>query len=158
MQNYIHNGDRITYTIPAETTIAPGDVVMIGTLPGCAIDGGTEGDLITVLLCGVVEVAKTTSLAIAQGDRLYFNSGTGKITKTTSDAPYGIAETAAALNDTTVRVLLYEHGAPAQAAAVASISTADASDLATAVALANANKVTTNAILVSLRAAGLMDT
>lgn len=41
-------------------------------------------------------------------------------------------------------------------ASVAAIATADASDLATAITLANANKAKINAILVALKAAGLM--
>ena len=42
------------------------------------------------------------------------------------------------------------------AAHVANVTTADASDLPTAEALANANKVAINAILSSLQAAGIM--
>lgn len=42
------------------------------------------------------------------------------------------------------------------AAHVANVATADATDLASAEALANANKVAINAILAALQAAGLM--
>lgn len=42
------------------------------------------------------------------------------------------------------------------AAAVADIATADATDLATAQALANANKAKINALLAALRTAGLL--
>ncbi len=42
------------------------------------------------------------------------------------------------------------------AAAVANIATPDATDLASAEVLANANKAKINALLVSLRAAGLL--
>ncbi len=47
-------------------------------------------------------------------------------------------------------------GGNAVAANVTDISTADASDLATAITLANATKAKVNALLASLRAAGLM--
>jgi hypothetical protein len=43
------------------------------------------------------------------------------------------------------------------AAAVSSVTTADATDLTTAIALANANKVAINNLLSSLRTAGLLD-
>lgn len=43
------------------------------------------------------------------------------------------------------------------AAAVSDVSTADATDLASAIALANANKVAINNLLSSLRTAGLLD-
>jgi hypothetical protein len=42
------------------------------------------------------------------------------------------------------------------AAAVDSVAVVNASDLASAIALANANKVAINALLVSLRAAGVV--
>jgi len=45
-----------------------------------------------------------------------------------------------------------------QAAAVADIATVDATDLATAITLANANKAKINALLASLRAAGVIAT
>ena len=47
-------------------------------------------------------------------------------------------------------------GANPVAAHVANVTTANATDLASAEALANANKVAINAILASLQAAGLM--
>jgi hypothetical protein len=43
-----------------------------------------------------------------------------------------------------------------QAASVAAVSAANATDLPTAIALANANKIAINAVIVSLKAAGLM--
>lgn len=43
-----------------------------------------------------------------------------------------------------------------QAATIAAISTADASDLASAIALANATKAKVNALIAALKAAGLM--
>jgi hypothetical protein len=49
-----------------------------------------------------------------------------------------------------------ESGANPKAAHVANVVAADATDLASAEALANANKVTTNAILAALQAANLM--
>lgn len=49
-----------------------------------------------------------------------------------------------------------EAGGNAQAAAVANVTTADATDLASAEALANANKAKINELLASLRAAGIL--
>ena len=47
-------------------------------------------------------------------------------------------------------------GANAQAAHVASVATADATDLPSAIALANSNKAKMNELLAALQAAGLM--
>ena len=49
-----------------------------------------------------------------------------------------------------------EAGGNVQAASVAAVTTADAVDLTTAEALANANKVAINAVIAALKAAGLM--
>lgn len=49
-----------------------------------------------------------------------------------------------------------EAGGNPQAAAVADLTTADATDLASAEALANANKAKINELLASLRAAGIL--
>lgn len=49
-----------------------------------------------------------------------------------------------------------EAGSNPQAANVANVTTADATDLPTAVALANANKAKINELLAALQAAGLM--
>lgn len=51
----------------------------------------------------------------------------------------------------------YDPSSFLQAAAVADISTADATDLATAQALANATKTKVNDLLAKLRTAGLLD-
>jgi hypothetical protein len=49
-----------------------------------------------------------------------------------------------------------EAGGNPQGAAVADVVTANASDLATAIALANSNKAKINELLASLRAAGII--
>jgi hypothetical protein len=49
-----------------------------------------------------------------------------------------------------------DSGAAVQAANVAAVAVANASDLPTAIALANANKAAINAVIAALVAAGLM--
>ena len=51
-----------------------------------------------------------------------------------------------------------DSGANPKAASVAAVTAANAIDLATAQTLSNANKVTINALLAALKAAGLMST
>ena len=139
MKNYEQKGEAINYLVPNATTIAAGAVVQIGqSLTGVAVTGGTAGETIVVNLCGVYELPKTTSLVITQGDRLFWNSATSRITKTITHRPIGVAWADQASNDTTVLVQLYEDGLRFQpGAAVADVATANASDLATAQALAN---------------------
>lgn len=147
--------------MPAATTIAPGDVVKKGNLVGIAVSGSsTEGEVIALNLEGAYELYKKASLAITQGDTLYWDETNEEITKTAADGfIIGHAYSAAAGSDTTCVVLLGgggEGAVPNQAATVAAVSTAAASDLATAQALANQLKTTVNVILVALKDADIM--
>lgn len=157
-QNHITEGNVIPYIVPSSTTITSGSVVFAGIIPGIALGKGTEGQTIQLGIRGVWKVDKTTSLAISQGDKLYFNTGTKKVTKTKTDKYIGIAYSGAASNDTTCEVLLSPdtNSETNQAAVVAAITTANGSDAATTQALANQLKTTVNNILTELKAAGLM--
>jgi predicted RecA/RadA family phage recombinase len=155
-QNFIQPGDVIDYT--AGGTITSGDVLFSGILPGIALISGVSGDIIPMQIRGVFQVDKTTSLVISQGDKLYFNTGTKKVTKTNTDKYIGVAVTAEISAATTVQVLLTPdtNAVTNQAAVVAANATANGSDAATTQALANSLKTTVNNILTELKAAGLM--
>lgn len=149
-------GSSIEYTNATGSDIATKSVVVIGSLIGIAAGTIKNTETGIVLLEGVWEVEKTTSLAIAQGDKLYFNTTTKKVTKTNTDKPIGTAFKAELSAATTVQVLLYGNDASAVAANVAAIATANGSDASTTQALANATKTSVNAILTALKAAGIM--
>lgn len=161
MKNFVEKGNVLNYKVPNATTITSGQLVFAGALVGvAATSSSTEGAIVAVNLEGVFEFSKTTPLVIAQGDRLYWNAGTSKITKTVGDVFVGIAYEAALSAGTTVLVRLSNEGGgsgAAQAANVAQNATANGSDLATTQALANSLKTTVNAILTSLKNAGVMD-
>lgn len=179
MKNFVEKGNVLNYPIPADTAIVSGDVVSVGTMIGIAgKSSSTEGEIIPVNLCGVFELAKKAPLVITQGDRLYWDSDPGEITKTVTDKPIGTAFESALSADTTVLVRLYEDGVPsAQAAVVAALtdnSGGEAGDGTIAVlvdaggtaagapttaSVANAIKELStkqNAILTALKNAGLM--
>lgn len=157
MKNFIQEGERINYTIPADTTIASGDVVVIENLSGIAVTSGTTGDTIAVALEGVYQLAKPTNLAINQGDRVYWDTATKRVTKTTTHKPLGTAFATAASSAATVNVRISEDGSAAPVAAnVAQNATANGSDAATTQALANSLKTSVNALLTALKNAGLM--
>lgn len=149
MKNYIQKGEAVDYVVPNATTIAAGDVVAIGTnLTGVAVTSGVAGDTIVVNLCGVYNLDKTTNLEIAQGDRLFWDSSTKKITKTLTHRPIGVAWASAALNATKVTVLLYEDGLRIQPQA-AEADLAGGASAATIV-------TTVNSLLAKLRSAGII--
>lgn len=106
MKNYAQDGDIITI-VPA-VAVASG----VGYLAGAALFGvatgnvsaNAEGEFQTE---GVVEIAKTSALAIAVGDRLYWDAANKCVNKT-SDAQQcvGVAIAAAANPSPTVTMKL----------------------------------------------------
>jgi len=157
MTNFIQDGETLEYT-NAGSAIASGDVVVVGKLVGiAATDIAASTGVGTVYLEGVFNVPKNNSLAITQGDQVFWDASPGEVTKTATDYPMGTAHEDAAADATTVNVKLAAGvDSTPQAAVVAAISTADGSDAATTQALANATKTTVNAILTALKNAGLM--
>lgn len=115
-KTYIVPGKKINYLNGTGSAIASGDVVYVGNLPGVAEVDIADGEVGVVEVEGVHLLAKTTSLVITQGDRLFFNTTTNKITKTVTDNPIGTAWTSQASNDTTVEVKLMDVAAAVQAA------------------------------------------
>ena len=67
---------------------------------GTRIPAGESGNVHVV---GVYYMPKGNT-AIAQGDAVFFNASSGKITKTNTDVPAGWATEAAAAGDDTVSV------------------------------------------------------
>lgn len=106
MKNFIQDGDVLTLT--------PGAAVASGTgyLFGAAlfavavadVANGVPGAFITE---GVVEIGKTSALAISVGDRLYWDA-TNKVVNKTSTAQecVGVAVEAAANPSATVKMKL----------------------------------------------------
>lgn len=104
--NYIQDGKVLTLTPAA--AVASG----VGYLHGAALFGvavadvaiSTPGAFITE---GVVEIGKTSALAIAVGDRLYWDATNKVVNKTaTAQQHVGIAVEAAANPSATVKMKL----------------------------------------------------
>jgi predicted RecA/RadA family phage recombinase len=180
MQNFVQPGEKITYS-NSGSAIAAGDVVIIGSLAGVAMGdiAATTGEG-EVLLEGVVSLTKTTPLAIAQGDELFWSTGTSKVTKTATDKPLGTAHAAAGSSATSVDVKLYGRGNGIPVAGtvaaltdnsggatadgtIGAITTGTPADLAAQAAINTQIRdavkevaTTLNATIASLKAAGLM--
>ncbi len=157
MKNFVQPGETITWENGTGSDVASGDVVIIGAVAGIAMVDIADTESGSVALEGVYELAKDTPLVISQGDEVFWNTENSEVTKTATDKPLGVAFADAASNDATVNVKIYGQGNGLPVAAtVAAIATANGSDLATTQALANQLKTSVNAILTSLKAAGLM--
>jgi predicted RecA/RadA family phage recombinase len=161
MKNFIARGQVIDVVLAAG--VLSGGVVKVGSMIGIANTDGSTGDTIAVSFEGAYgSVPKATGTAWTQGDPLFWDAGAGKLTKVAPGNTFaGYAYADALSADTTGSVVLEGAGDnpdSAQAAVVAAIATADGSDAGTTQTLANATKTTVNAILTSLKAAGIMAT
>lgn len=106
MKTYQQSGDVLALTPAA--AVASG----VGYLFGTALFGVAETDVAistegSFRVRGVVEIAKTSALAISVGDRLFWDSTNKVVNKTTTAQQcVGIAVEAAANPSATVKVLL----------------------------------------------------
>ncbi len=106
MKNYLHEGERVRFTVPSGGVVA-GLGVLIGQLFLVSVDTAAQGAEATGVALGAVELAKTEALAISFGDALYWDDTNKVVNKTSSgQKEVGIAIGAAANPSLTVRVLL----------------------------------------------------
>lgn len=144
MKNFICEGERIQ-AVAGVGGVTSGSVVFIGNIKAVAITSAAEGDVYTAKTEGVFEVTKESG-AVTIGQALYVTS-TGTLTTTASGNKFvGVAYEAAASNDTTAKLLLCD--CCITGAAVANVGGSTAADAIT----------TVNALLASLRAAGIIAT
>ena len=100
---YRFPGTVVPVVNSGEAAIEPNDVVSLGSrigVCGTRIPAGESGNVHVV---GVFYLPKD-STAISQGDAVYFNESSGKITKTSTDIPAGWATEDAAAGDDSVSV------------------------------------------------------
>lgn len=65
MKNFVASGKTLTYVIPAETTVASGQLLNIDGFVGVATTSGVAGDEIEVMLEGVFRLPKATGTGTA---------------------------------------------------------------------------------------------
>jgi len=111
VETYVPEDNFVTWTNGGAADVSEGDVVVIGLLVGVAdadIAKAAEG---TVTISGLATIPKDDSVAISQGDAVYWNATTGEANKTAEDNYYaGIAVEGALLAATTVKVKLGAYG------------------------------------------------
>lgn len=111
MRNYVSPGESVEVTVPAGGCTS-GVGLKIGNLWGVATVTAVAGDRANILTKGIVEIAKTSALAITEGASLYWDD-TNKVVNTTATAQklVGNAVTAAANPSATVQMLIVQTGA-----------------------------------------------
>ena len=106
MNNYVQSGE--TLVLDPGATVAAG----VGHLFGAALFGvakvnAVSGTASAFQMEGVVTIAKTSALAIAIGDRLFWDATNSVVNKTaTAQQQVGIAVSVAANPSATVQMLL----------------------------------------------------
>lgn len=105
MRNFVQRGDSIDVT--AAAAVSSGGVVVIGSIIGVSNVDAEIGDSFALDVVGVFELPKTSALAIAVGDILYYDAANKVVNKTSSgNTKIGVAVTAAANPSPTVNVRL----------------------------------------------------
>jgi predicted RecA/RadA family phage recombinase len=104
MRNYVQDDDVITVTAPYN--VSSGGGVLVGGLFGLALYDASLGDSLEMITEGVVDIDKTSALAITAGDILYWDDVAKVVNKTTSGVPVGVAVADAANPSSTVRTRL----------------------------------------------------
>lgn len=123
MKNFVQEGKYLDYTNETGNTIASGDVVIAGSLPGVAVADILDTEVGAIQTQGVFKLDKEASLAITMGEEVYWNTTNKEVTKTATDVPLGVAAADAAGADTTVHVKLAGGGnGTATAATVAALT------------------------------------
>jgi predicted RecA/RadA family phage recombinase len=111
MKNFVQEGNTITLTASADVT--SGQLIVVGSIVGVAAFDAASGADVEVTVKGVFDLPKVTTDVIAQGDKLYWDSGQAKLTKTagTGNKPMvGVATAASGNGGTTVNCLLMATG------------------------------------------------
>ena len=106
MRNFVQEGKTLTLTPAAN--VAAGEGYLFGAaLFGVAKQAVTSGQPGEFLVEGVVDIAKTSALAISVGDRVFWVPGSKVVNVTaTSQVNVGVAVAAAANPSATVRIKL----------------------------------------------------
>ena len=105
MKTFIQDGNIISITAAANITSGGG--VLVGSIFGVATTDAVAGDEVEIGTVGVYELPKLSTAVIAQGDRVAWNSSTGKVVvPATGMYLIGVATEAAGNGTATVKVRL----------------------------------------------------
>ncbi len=112
MKNFVQPGDVLNLVLLEDEVAVSGMPFFKLGLVGIPVtSSSTIGDVVALNLEGVYSLPKTAPLAIDQGDRLYWDEATSKVTKTTTGNRFiGIAFDSALSAATTTTVRLQNEG------------------------------------------------
>jgi predicted RecA/RadA family phage recombinase len=106
MKNFVQPGKSIDVAAPAGGVIS-GNIAVIGSLIGVAAATVAQGEQVALSTEGVFEMAKVSALAIATGDKVYWDAAAKNVNKTSAgNTLVGIAVADAANPSATVKIKL----------------------------------------------------
>lgn len=107
MKNDTNFSSRFVVVPAPSGGVTSGVIVVIGSLIGVATATAAEGEDVTIDTAFVGEHAKVSALAVAVGEKLYFDAATKLVNKTsTGNTLVGVAIKAAANPSAVVRLKL----------------------------------------------------
>lgn len=156
MKNYIQKGRTLSLTAPYN--VASGAGFLVGAIFAVACGDALATEAVEGETTGVYSLAKTSAQAWTVGQKVYWDNANKRCDTTgTVGQLIGVA-TAVAANPSATGSVRLNGVVPGDLegpqTAIADIATADAADLATAIALANATKAKVNELLAALRING----
>lgn len=105
MRNFVQRGD--TLDIVAAAAVTSGSVVIAGSIIGVSNVDAEIGDSFALDVVGVFTLPKVSALAIAVGDKVYYDAATKLVNKTAGgNTLLGVAVSAAANPSPSVNVRL----------------------------------------------------
>jgi len=155
MKNYIQHGETVELTAPSGGVVS-GAAYLIGALFGVAVASALESEKFNLRRKGVFTFEKTTSQEYAEGDPLYFDPATGKLTNVAGDLRRVAIATEAALSAATTCVAVIIPAASiAPSTAIADLAAITGGEAPTE-AEHNAVRTALNSVMAVLRAHNIL--
>jgi predicted RecA/RadA family phage recombinase len=158
MKNFVQYGDTITLIAPY--ALLSGAGFLVGAIFAVAVFDAAQGDAVEGRTEGVFTLPKTAAQAWTQGQKIYWDPVNKRCDSDGTVGPLIGAATEPAANPSGTGTVRLNGDVPGgqegPQPAVPDIAVANANDLASVVALANATKATLNTLLAALRTAGII--
>jgi predicted RecA/RadA family phage recombinase len=107
MKTFVQQGETMTMVAPY--TVTAGQGMQVGQNFGVALLDAASGTPVEAAQCGVMDITKEPSLAIADGARVYWDNTNRRVTTAAAgNLPIGIASGAAAGAASVARVLVMD--------------------------------------------------
>jgi predicted RecA/RadA family phage recombinase len=109
MKNFIQPGKTIPITLGSTKSSGDGHELADQGLVGVLQASGESGDVVEMLIEGVVELTRDAADTFSQGDAVYWNEAAGEVTTDNLETPMGFAWEAKAAAAGNIQVKLLGH-------------------------------------------------